>query len=92
MAGICKKCGGPTTNTRAKSKNGLCFKCEHDIPPTSPNLEEIREFLDEQNRISCKYCNNGHKLNSVQELIQAFKMQEVSTDHTLLHLMEFLDS
>ena len=92
MAGICKRYRGLTTNTRAKSENGLCFRCEHGIPPTSSSLEEIREFLDEQNRINCKYCHDGNKPDSVQELIQAFKMQEISTDHTLLHLMEFLDS
>jgi hypothetical protein len=30
MAGICKRCGGETTNTRAKSGNGLCFGCQHN--------------------------------------------------------------
>ena len=28
MAGTCKQCHEMTTNTRAESKNGLCFSCE----------------------------------------------------------------
>lgn len=31
MAGTCKKCGGPTTDTRERSEKGLCFNCEHGL-------------------------------------------------------------
>ncbi len=31
MAGTCKKCGGMTTDTRAASKTGECFNCEHGL-------------------------------------------------------------
>jgi len=30
MAGICKRCKGETTDTRAASPTGLCFGCQHN--------------------------------------------------------------
>lgn len=33
MAGICRRCKGGTTDTRAASINGLCFGCEHGMNP-----------------------------------------------------------
>ena len=30
MAGICKRCNGETTDTRARTGKGECFGCEHN--------------------------------------------------------------
>lgn len=47
MAGICKQCGGKTTDTRAKSVLGVCFSCEHGIPKTQSQPEDRVYEMDE---------------------------------------------
>lgn len=42
MAGVCKQCGGETTNTRASSKYGLCFGCEHGGYPRTADGKRFR--------------------------------------------------